>query len=95
MRWATTLLFALSLCGCGTVKWVKTNSSSGETWWIEQHPLGSDEIHYCAPLARAPPRGTTISLEIGMPALSAAIRTKIMINPPLLTSWVMKCTIAQ
>jgi len=34
--------------------------------------------------ARAPPNGTTISLDIGMPALSAAIVRKIASNPPAL-----------
>src|ERR1700736_4073299 len=44
-----------------------------------------------APLASAPPRGTTISDEIGIPALSSAIVTKIAIRPPELTRLMRKC----
>jgi len=37
--------------------------------------------------ANAPPSGTTISLDMGMPALSAAIVRKIASSPPALMIW--------
>jgi len=39
--------------------------------------------------ASAPPSGTTISLEIGIPALSAAIVRKIAISPPAVMIWMI------
>ncbi len=54
MRKFISLLILTSLSGCASVKWVYTNPVSGETWWISQGPLRSDEINYCAPVTTTP-----------------------------------------
>ena len=44
--------------------------------------------------ASAPPRGTTISLEMGSPALSPVMVTKIATSPPEETSEISQADIA-
>ncbi len=68
------LLFGclLGLSGCSTIKWMYTDKTTGEMWWIKHSPLGSDEINYCAPQTGAPVQCGPADLLGSAPAAWAA-----------------------
>ncbi len=52
---AALLLCCLpALSGCSTVKWLYTDKTTGEAWWIKKTPFSSDQINYCQPEVGAP-----------------------------------------
>jgi len=52
---ATLLLLCLpGLWGCTTIKWMYTDKTTGEAWWIKHGPFASDVISYCQPQSGAP-----------------------------------------
>jgi hypothetical protein len=68
--------FLVELVGCSTIKWMYSDKTTGEMWWIKRNPLGSDEINYCQPQTGTPVQCGPAELLTYPPAAWAAAPTK-------------------